>query len=194
MAVFEINLSGIERLQALAAGFDEKKREKIRLAIVRAINRALVHTKTAASAMIREKYYIKKSDIDPYVKVKGTKGNKLFGWVKFKGSDSLPLAKFSHSVGKKYISVRVMKENKGRKIMAGGSKEILATIRKKLPAAFKADGHIWARTANSEKPEILYGPSLMAFFKKEENVEILRAEAAEWFEKRLAHELSRIGL
>lgn len=194
MAGIEIKVSGENQYSRLAAGFCERLHKKLRLAVMNAINRTLAHERTYVSQIIRKQYYIKKSAYDAAVKIKRARGDRLFGSVNFEGTDNLPLSRFPHSVGKKYISVRVLKEG-GRKkrIASGGSKNILST-KKGIPAVFKARSQIMARVAGSERPVILYGPSLMAFFKKEENISALQAEADQWFEKRLAHELSRVGL
>lgn len=193
MAGIEITVSGAAD-PAIATGFCKDIRQKIRLAIMRAINRTLAHERTSASKMIRQIYALPKSGYDAAVKIKKANATRLVGSVDFEGADSIPLARYPHSVGKTYVSVRVLKEGGRKKIPSGGSKSIQATKKRGLPAVFKGKGKLQARVAGSDRPVILYGPSLMAFFKKDANVELLETEAQTWFEKRLAHELGRVGL
>lgn len=103
----------------------------------------------------------------------------------------MPLSQFGARQGKTYVSVKVLKANRARRIQPGGEKQILAT-KKGRAAVWIARGHVLARVEGREKPLPLYGPSFMAFFRSPENEASIAREESAWMLKRLYHHVRRL--
>lgn len=159
---------------------------RLRLAAVRAVNGTLKHMRTFLSREIRATYYVKKADFDAAMKIVKAfrRGPTIEGRLSFRYRQSLPLSLFNAKQGKTYVSVKVLKTNRARRIQPGGKKEILAT-RKRRSAVWMAKGHVMARVEGREKPLPLYGPSFMAFFNSPENEATLAREKNAWMLKLL---------
>lgn len=163
----------------------------VRFAAGRAVNNSLKHMRALISQMLRDTYYIKKQKLDASIKIHVARFNSNpTGKLTFKDFESPPLSKFSPTQNKKRtgISVKVLKAHRARFIQPGGEKKIIATSRGRA-AVWIAKGQVMARTEDSDHPVILYGPSFMAFFRRENVVKALNIEARDWFLKRFQHEL-----
>ncbi len=148
--------------------------KKLSYAAARSINRSLVTVQKHIDQGIRTKYYVKSGDVKKSLKMtKARAGKDLYGALDYEAEKSLPLHKFNAKKGKKFVSVRVLRANRQRRITPGGEKNIIKT--KKGRAAVwiardrKGDLQIFARTGNAENKEnqqvqVLYGPSFMSFF------------------------------
>ncbi len=163
----------------------------VRFAAGRAVNNSLNHMRSLISQMLRDTYYIKKEKLDTSIKIHDARFNSNpTGKLTFKDFESPPLSKFSPVQNKKrtFISVKVLKTNRRRRIEPGGEKRIIATSKGRA-AVWLAKGQIMARTEDSAHPVVLYGPSFMAFFRRENVIKALNIEARDWFLKRFRHEL-----
>lgn len=150
---------------------------RLRQAVVRATNDTLTHMRSFLSKGIRATYYVKKADIDAAMKIVKARqrGRNIEGRLSFRYRQSLPLSQFGARQGKTYVSVKILKANRARRIQPGGEKQILAT---------KVEGR--------EKPLPLYGPSFMAFFRSPENEASIAREESAWMLKRLHHHVRRL--
>lgn len=165
---------------------------KLRMATARAVNRTLAHMRTSISKELRATYYVKQADITKAMHMKkATASKNVYGELRFAGKGSLPLISFGGKQNKNFVSVRVLRANRTRKIKSGGKRGILETSRGRA-AVWIAKGQIFARTEGSDTPVILYGPSFLAFFKREGVVDRLNNQAEIMFQKRLEHEVQRI--
>lgn len=166
---------------------------RLRQAVVRATNDTLTHMRSFLSKGIRATYYVKKADIDAAMKIVKARqrGRNIEGRLRFRYRQSLPLSQFGARQGKTYVSVKVLKANRARRIQPGGEKQILAT-KKGRAAVWIAKGHVLARVEGREKPLPLYGPSFMAFFRSPENEANIAREESAWMLKRLYHHVRRL--
>lgn len=194
MASFDLSVTAdIEGAEQLA-GFGRllrMGRSGVRLACVNAINRSLGHMRSIISAEIRDTYYIKKATLDKGIHVYKARANAnaLEGVLFAEGMENPHLGNFSPKQGKTYVSVRVLKAHRARRIRPGGIHKIIATSKGRA-AVWLAKGHVMARSEEAEHPIILYGPSFMAFFRRPNVVKALNIEARRYYEKRLAQEIN----
>ena len=102
---------------------------RLRQAVVRATNDTLTHMRSFLSKGIRATYYVKKADIDAAMKIVKARqrGRNIEGRLSFRYRQSLPLSQVGARQGKTYVSVKVLKANRARRIQPGGEKQILAT-------------------------------------------------------------------
>lgn len=165
---------------------------RLRWAVVDATNDTLKHMRSFLSRKIRATYYVKKADIDAAIHMEKAhqRGRNIIGSLSFRHRQSLPLSKFGAKQRKTFVSVRVLKANRTRRIQPGGDKKILATSKGRA-AVWMAKGHVMARVEDREKPLVLYGPSFMAFFRSPENMTAIAREENEWMLKRLRHHVQR---
>lgn len=176
------NLAGFRRLLRLGD-------EELRFACARAINRSLGHMRSLISQEIRDIYYIKKAVLDKGIRLHAAvPRDHPEGALTFSGLETPPLSQFSPRRGKTYVSVRVLKAHRARRIHPGGEKKIVATSKGRA-AVWLAKGQVMARTEGSDQPIILYGPSFMAFFRRANVVKALTIEARRYYQARLEHEL-----
>lgn len=178
------SLAGFQRLLRLGD-------EELRFACARAINRSLGHMRSIISQEIRDIYYIKKQVLDKGIRLDEARPrNHPEGALYFKGFESPPLSNFSprQNAKKTWISVKVLKAHRARRIQPGREKKIIATSRGRA-AVWLAKGQIMARTEDSDTPVVLYGPSFMAFFRRPNVVKALNIEARRYYQVRLDHEL-----
>lgn len=165
---------------------------RLKWAVVDATNDTLEHMRSFLSREIRATYYVKKADLDAAIHIKEARqrrGN-IFGSLSFRYRQSLPLSKFGAKQRKTFVSVRVLKANRTRRIQPGGDKKIIATSKGRA-AVWMAKGHVMARVEDRKKPLVLYGPSFMAFFRSPENMAAIAREENEWMLKRLRHHVQR---
>lgn len=168
--------------------------EEMRIAVMRSIDRTLRHMRSDISKKIRARYNVKKAVLDKGIELEDTGGahREQYGVLSFKGFESPPLSKFDPQVrynkkGKPTaLSVKVLKVNRRRYIKPGGKHKIVVTSKGKA-AVWMAKGQVMARTEESKKPIILYGPSFMAFFRLPGVAEALNAESGRYFRKQLSH-------
>lgn len=161
---------------------------RMRIAVARAINRTTAHMRTRISRQIRATYYVKKTDLDNSAKIKMARASKnASGLLSFAERGSLPLSNFGARAGKTYVSVKVLKANRARRIQPGGAHKILATP-KGRSAVWMAKGHVMARVEGKDSPMVLYGPSFMSFFTIPGLPDGLRDDAHVYFVKRLEQE------
>ena len=175
---------------------------RLKVATRRAINRTLGHRRSLISMEIRDRYYAKKNEVDNSMKLKEVNSlSKQKGVISYRARASLPLSSFGALQGKTFVSVRVLKAHKRRRIQPGGKWDILQSstrnVRKKgtkertrvpVAAVWMAKGQVWARVAGQEHPKMLYGPNFMSFFNLPNVAKALGIEMNEYFSKRLAHE------
>ena len=155
----------------------------------RAVNRTVSHMRTVISKELRKKYYVQKRDLDASITiVKANPKKAMRGDLRYRDNMSLPLISFGAKQNKNYVSVRVLKANKMRRIQAGGERKILETDKKKRAAVWIAKGQVMARTEDADHPVMLWGPSFMSFFYQPSVGEQLRAESEAFLQKRLEHE------
>lgn len=161
---------------------------RMRISVARAINRTTAHMLTHISRQIRATYYVKKADLDKSAKITKAKAVKhSAGRLAFAELGSLPLSSFGARAAKTYVSVKVLKANRARRIQPGGDRKIIAT-RKGRAAVWMAKGHVMARVEDQDTPLVLYGPSFMSFFTRQGMPEALRGETHDFFVKRLEQE------
>ncbi|WP_297218090.1 hypothetical protein [uncultured Desulfovibrio sp.] len=165
---------------------------RLRWAVVNATNDTLRHMRTYLSREIRATYYVKKADIDAAMRLYKARqrGWNIKGSLSFRYRQSLPLSQFGARQGKTYVSVKVLKAHRARRIRPGGDKKIMATGKGRA-AVWIAKGHVMARVEDRKKPLVLYGPSFMAFFHSPEKEEMLAREENTWMLKRLRHHVQR---
>lgn len=176
------NLAAFRRLLRLGD-------EELRFACARAINRSLGHMRSIISQEIRDIYYVKKSVLDKGIWLdEAVPRRHPEGALAFVGLESPPLSHFSPRRGKTYVSVRVLKAHRARRIQPGGEKKIVATSKGRA-AVWIAKGQVMARTEGSDTPIVLHGPSFMAFFRRKNVVKALNIEARRYYQARLEHEL-----
>lgn len=177
-------------LGAQASAFGDLS-HTVRKAAANAVNRSLAHMRTEISSQIRKTYYVKKQDLDAAIHLsKARPGNVLQGTLAFSGRGVLPLSFFGAQQRKTFVSVKILRANRARRIRPGGDHHILATQKKGRAAVWIAKGQVLARTADSADPVALYGPSFMSFFNGPGVPEDLQRKAGEFFRKRLAAELN----
>lgn len=184
---FRVDLEGAREL----AGFQRLVRmggNGLRLAVSHSINRTLKSMASLASAEIRDVYYVKKGVLDKGIHISMAKAGKLEGDLAFKGYESPPLGKFDPKQGKTYVSVKVLKANRARHIQPGGKHKIIVTSKGRA-AVWIARGQVMARSEESEKPIMLYGPSFMAFFRRPNVSKALSIEAEELYRKNLERQI-----
>ena len=97
---------------------------RLRQAVVRATNDTLTHMRSFLSKGIRATYYVKKADIDAAMKIVKARqrGRNIEGRLSFRYRQSLPLSQFGARQGKTYVSVKILKANRARRIQPGGEK------------------------------------------------------------------------
>jgi len=160
--------------------------------VKRAINRTLEHSRKSISDAVREVYRAKAFDVKSTVRlIRATyRGKRFHGALRFAGEASLPLIRYGAKERKKGgVTVKVLKGSRGGLIKPGGSRRILATSYGKA-RAWIAKGNVMAMTEDADHPFILYGPSFLAFFKKLGVAERIMDDAGDFFDARLAHEIS----
>ena len=98
---------------------------RLRQAVVRATNDTLTHMRSFLSKGIRATYYVKKADIDAAMQIVKARqrGRNIEGRLSFRYRQSLPLSQFGARQGKTYVSVKVLKANRARRIQPGGEKQ-----------------------------------------------------------------------
>ncbi|WP_297668981.1 hypothetical protein [uncultured Desulfovibrio sp.] len=166
---------------------------RVRVATSRAINRTLEHMRTLISKDIRAIYYVKKKDLDAGIKIKRAHtGKNQSGSITFSNRHSLPLSQFGARQGKSYVSVKVLKANRARRIRPGGVHNIAATAKGRA-AVWIAKGHVMARAEGDNTALALYGPSFMSFFTFEGRDAALQGEMDAMLQQRLVHELSWVS-
>lgn len=169
---------------------------RLRWAVVNATNDTLKHMRTIITSvkhwLINKVYYVKKEDLTAAMRLYKAhqRGRNIKGSLSFRYRQSLPLSQFGARQGKTYVSVKVLKAHRARRIRPGGDKKIMATGKGRA-AVWMARGQIYARVEGREKPLILYGPSFMAFFRSPENEAMLAREENTWMLKRLRHHVQR---
>lgn len=190
MDVLAIKMNIEEARRWLDDGGEEFRLGSSRLKVAnqRAINRTLKHMRSLISMEIRDRYYTKKEDVDAALKVhEAQSGKNQQGSLVYRNHASLPLSAFGAAQRKTFVSVRVLKAHRTRRIQPGGKWGILATSSGRA-AVWMARGQVWARTAEQEHPRMLFGPSFMSFFGLPNVSKALSIEMNEFFAKRLAHE------
>lgn len=194
MAGLEIRVNADAARKHLS-GIGENFRDgssRMRLAVSRAINRTTAHMRSQISRRIRATYYVRKADLDGGIKIiKARAGKNPSGALMFAERGSLPLSNFGARQGKTYVSVKVLRANRARRIRPGGDHKILSTPKGRA-AVWMAKGHVMARVEGKDSPMILYGPSFMSFFNGPGVPDSLNAEAQAFFEKRLEHEVQNV--
>lgn len=150
------------------------KHDKIRMAIMRATQRAATHTRKEAASTIRRVYAMKAGDIKKRAEIKPNK-TALTTVIKVRG----PM----ESV-KKY---RVRANKRG----------VFVAIKKGAPSlvsgAFSYGKRLMARAGKERLPiHDLYGPSVPQLFGNPHVQEVALKSGMETYEKRLRHELERL--
>lgn len=174
-------IAGVLRLMRMGDG-------RVRKVCTNAINRSLAHMRSLISAEIRDIYYVKKNVLDKGIHIHAAQKGRLEGSLSFMGFENPPLGQFSPRKGKTYISVRVLKAHRARRIQPGGEKKIVATSKGRA-AVWLAKGQVMARTEGAKMPIVLYGPSFMAFFRRPNVVKALNIEAERYYGQRLKQEI-----
>ena len=181
----------IERLGALGVVF-EAGSSRLKIAQSRAINRTLIHMRKLIVKDIRSTYHIKTSDVHKSMELKKARSGKIAsGSLRFADRDSVPLIHFAKQ-RKNFISVRVLKTSRAKMLEPGGDHGILAAstgrARVWIGKTRAGEDQVFAMMEHSDSPQMLWGPSFMAFFRRPGVAEQLRAQAAEFFQARLEHE------
>lgn len=167
---------------------------RVKVAVSRAINRTLEHMRTDISKRIRKIYYVKKADFDGATKIRKADTSKnQVGYLKFSYRGSLPLSKFGATRGKNYVSVKVIRTERRKRIQPGGIHHIYASWPSLQAAVWIAKGHVMARVDDKDHPVILYGPSFMSFFTEPGMARELESEMNAFLAKRVAHELKWVS-
>lgn len=173
--------------------------KEINLAVFEAVERTARHMRTYISKGIRAIYYVKKSDLDASITmstvgksraIKRPKVNPSMGTVTFEARRSLPLSLFGARQNRRFVSVRVLKSNRARKIQPGGEQKILAT-KSGHAAVWMVKGHVLARVEGRDKPVALFGPNFMGYFSRPDRMVDMQEELERHLLKRLRHELGR---
>jgi hypothetical protein len=191
MNLLQLDLNTLEIKRRLGDLGENFRVGSSRLKIIgaRAINRNLKHMLTHISRGVRKIYYVGKPDFDAAVTlVKASPKKTMRGKLLFNDRMSLPLVHFGAHQRKTFVSVKVLRANRARRIQPGGKHKILATERKGRAAVWIAKGQVLARVEDSETPVMLWGPSFMAFFRKPGIAEQLREESARHLNERLIAE------
>lgn len=174
---------------------------EINLAVFEAVHHTARHMRTYISKGIRSIYYVKKGDLDASIKM-STVGktraikrlkphvNPSMGTVTFEARRSLPLSLFGARQNRNFISVRVLKSNRARRIQPGGEQKILATKNGRA-AVWMAKGHVLARVEGRNKPLALFGPNFMGYFSRPDRMVDMQEELERHLLARLRHELGR---
>lgn len=168
---------------------------RVKVAVSRAINRTLEHMRTDISKRIRKIYYVKKADFDGATKIKKADTSKnQVGYLKFSYRGSLPLSKFGATRGKYYVSVKVLRTERRKRIQPGGDRKIIATPKGRA-AVWIAKGHVmgWTEDSKNGVPTAFFGPSFMSFFTEPGMARELDAEMNAFLAKRVAHELKWVS-
>ena len=193
---FQIRLDTAEAERRLGRTAETLRAGGMNKAMRRAINRTLAHVRTEIVREIRKIYVVSAGGVSKTITVIKAKslgkasGGGLSGELRFKGDMSVPPSRANARQGKKGVTVRVLREGGGKRIQPGGDKKILATQKRGLAAVWMAKGFVLARVEGKDRPQILYGPSFMAFFSRPGVMERLRQSSQATLQKRLEHEVA----
>ena len=161
-----------KRLGELGEAFGSSS---LKIVGARAINRTLITLRKHIDQELRATYYVKSGDIKAAVFMdKARPGKVMRGKLVFTNRMSFPLISFGAKQNKSFVSVRVLKANRQRRIAPGGKPNILETEKKKRAAVWIAKGQVFARVEGEERPVMLWGPSFMSFFNKPSVLEQLQ--------------------
>lgn len=190
MAGIQLRMNVEEARQWLADGGEEFRQgsSRLKVATQRAINRTLEHMRSLISMEIRDRYYAQKEDVDAALEVREARsGKNQLGALLYRDDASLPLSAFGAAQRTTFVSVRVLKAHRTRRIQPGGKWGILATAKGRA-AVWMARDQVWARVAGQDHPRMLFGPSFMSFFGLPNVEKALGIEMDGYFARRLAHE------
>lgn len=178
--MIEVKLDGKEANNTLMLLGSEKR---IRSAINRAINRALIRGRTVASKALRENYTIKAADVKGAARLWRPGGEEVTGKLVFSG---FPL-KLSHFRVKPLGQDTTGSNRKPVKV------EVLRTGLKPLKNAFLFNGTVFQREGAARLPiEVRYGPSIPQMLSNENILGKIQLEMKDTFEKRIDHEANRL--
>ena len=189
MAVINIKAKGVK--QALLT-MDPRM---VRTAAFRAINRTSKMARTEGSKRIRERYAIKKSDVDPAIRIYAGTTRSLNARMVITGRP-IPLGKFRVSILKRRkgspggppVKARVLKGGKGVRLDYG----FYAVMKSGHKGVFQRKG-MPGRTMYKRLPiKELYGPSVPSMVSSEKVLKAIRKKVQDNFDRLFTHNLNRL--
>ncbi len=183
----KIDYGQSKKAQAIVEKMTQYGNKSVNFAFMRAVNRTAAGVKTDISRNIRDKYFIKASDIKQSISLKRAfVGKNSVAEIKSKGK-AIPLYFFQ--VTPKQRTKPRPKIGVAARVKKGGSK-------KKIPGSFIAHSRgrtgVYIRKGKERIPiKQLYGPSIPQMIGNPQIIEKIEKGAINRLEKNLEHELNR---
>lgn len=156
--------------------------------VARAQNRVIMGMRTETVSEIRKIYNAPAADVRKTMTVTKADKNRLQARLTLRGAMALELVRYGARETRKGVSVRILRASKAKPIQPGGERKILATKKRGVSATWIAKGHVLSRVEGKDHPVMLWGPSFMTLFSREEVIANLRKTAEERFMRRVKAE------